>query len=218
MFKKLAAVAFCGTFLCFNTFVIADQEHKHHTFVFVHGATGGAWDWKEVGNILEAKGHTAYRATLTGLGERRHLASKNIDLSTHITDIVNLIRFEELDNVVLVGHSYGGLVLSGVMNEIPERIQHATFLDATTPDHGQSALDVWGPLSNEHKVENGLVYFSWLEPDADIPKDVPHPLATLSEKLRFDNPAAHSINASFVAFVPPGMTQQQRQEGPQGDR
>ena len=117
---------------------------QKQTFVLVHGATAGGWEWKRTGQFLADDGHTVYRATLTGLGEREHLNSVDIDLQTHIGDVVNLILFEDLHDVVLTGHSYGGMVVTGVMDRIPERIRHVVFLDAAVPQDGQSLWDLFG--------------------------------------------------------------------------
>jgi len=175
-----------------------DTEAEGLTFVIVHGATGGGWDWKVVAAKLTSKGHTVYRPTLTGLGEKSHLAGFDIRLTTHVDDVVNLVKFEQLNKVVLVGHSYGGMVITGVMDRIPDKIAHGIFLDAAAPDHGMSALDVWGGLSADTKVENGLVYFPWLEESTSVPKDVPHPYGTLTEKVSYDNPNAKNIHVTFV--------------------
>ena len=129
-----------------------------YTYVLVHGASGGGWDWKTVDSLLSAKGHKVYRATLTGLGERTHLATPDIDLTTHINDVTNLILFEQLEQVILVGHSYGGMVISGVMDLIPETIRRAFFLDAFVPADGMSAVDMWDGFS-DYKVVDGMVYF-----------------------------------------------------------
>jgi pimeloyl-ACP methyl ester carboxylesterase len=86
-----------------------------YTYVLVHGASGGGWDWKTMDELLTADGHTVYRPTLTGLGENVHLSNPDIDLTTHINDIANVILFEDLKDVVLVGHSYGGMVITGVI-------------------------------------------------------------------------------------------------------
>ena len=104
-----------------------------HTFVIVHGAWGGGWAFREVDDMLTAQGHKVYRPTLTGQGERVHLASKDVGLETHIDDVVNTILYEELNDIILVGHSYGGMVVTGVADRIPERISHLIYLDATTP-------------------------------------------------------------------------------------
>jgi pimeloyl-ACP methyl ester carboxylesterase len=122
----------------------AAEPAEKYTFVVVHGATAGGWEWKSTGNFLQADGHTVYRVTLTGLGERMHLNSTEVDLQTHINDVVNTILFEDLHDVVLTGHSYGGMVITGVMDRVPERIRHVVFLDAAVPDDGMSLWDLFG--------------------------------------------------------------------------
>jgi pimeloyl-ACP methyl ester carboxylesterase len=110
------------------------------TFVLVHGACHGGWCWRRVADRLEARGHKAYAPTMTGLGERSHLISKDIHLATHVTDVVNVIRWEELGDIVLVGHSYGGVIISGVAEEVPSSIASIVFLDALLPMFGMSSI------------------------------------------------------------------------------
>lgn len=114
------------------------------TFVLVHGGWAGGWQWRDIPARLRSAGHTVYTPTLTGMGERVHLAHPDIDLDTHITDIVNVIEFEQLQDVVLVGYSYSGAVVTGVADRIPERIAHLVYLDAFVPGHGQSLNDLLG--------------------------------------------------------------------------
>lgn len=173
------------------------------TYVLVHGATGGGWDWKVVADMLIADGHTVFRPTLTGLGEKHHLNSPEISLSTHIDDIVNLFLFEDLSDVILVGHSYGGMVITGVMNRIPERIRHAVFLDAAVPGDGMSTEDLWGKVGDDHRVVDGIIYFNWLDPDASWPADVPQSLRTFTEPVSFSNPAALDLPATLIVFSEP---------------
>jgi pimeloyl-ACP methyl ester carboxylesterase len=109
-----------------------------NTFVLVHGAWHGGWCWRRVADLLEAKGHKVFTPTLTGLGERSHLLRAGINVSTHITDVVNLIKWEGLSDVVLCGHSYGGLVVSGVAERAAAAIGSLVFLDAFLPDNGDS--------------------------------------------------------------------------------
>lgn len=186
------------------------QISKPETFVLVHGSTGGGWDWKTVANILEDRGHIAYRPTLSGLGERMHLSANDIDLETHITDIVNTIVFEELNNVILAGHSYGGAVITGVMDRIPERIKHVIFLDAMVLDDGMSMLDLNYDWMQGLEIKNNQIHFNWLEPEAEYPKDVPHPLQTYTSPVSYKNPAAKELNVSYVAFIPEGMSKEER--------
>jgi len=117
------------------------------TFVLVHGAWHGGWCWKFVREQLSAQGHHVFTPTLTGLGERSHLISRNITLDTHIKDIVNLIRFEDLHDIYLVGHSYGGWPVSGALEEIGERVASVVYLDAFLPENGQKGIDTQSPES-----------------------------------------------------------------------
>jgi pimeloyl-ACP methyl ester carboxylesterase len=112
------------------------------TFVLVHGAWHGGWCWRRVTDLLERKGHKAFAPTLTGLGERSHLMSGLINLDTHIADVVNLMRWENLENVVLVGHSYAGWVISGVVEKLLPKISTIVYLDAFMPENGQKGLDL----------------------------------------------------------------------------
>jgi pimeloyl-ACP methyl ester carboxylesterase len=116
-----------------------------HTFVLVHGAWHGGWCWRRVADILQARGHKVFTPTLTGLGERSHLLAKGIDVSTHVTDVVNAFKWEGIEGAVLCGHSYGGLVVSGVAERIAPAISSIVFLDAFLPDDGDSMMDLTGP-------------------------------------------------------------------------
>jgi pimeloyl-ACP methyl ester carboxylesterase len=122
--------------------VKAQPAARPKTFVLVHGASQGGWCWRRVSDRLERRGHKVFTPTLTGLGERSHLMSRDVDLDMHITDIVNVIKFESLDNIVLVGHSYGGWVVSGVAEQMLPVISSIVFLDAFMPENGQRGLDL----------------------------------------------------------------------------
>ena len=112
------------------------------TFVLVHGAWHGGWCYARVAEILRAAGHRVYTPTLTGLGERAHLFSGNITLDTHVQDVVSVFEYEDLREVHLCGHSYGGFVISGAVERVPERIASLTFLDAFVPADGESLIDI----------------------------------------------------------------------------
>src|SRR5580692_5678378 len=116
-----------------------------YTFVLVHGAWHGGWCWQRVADRLRRDGHTVFTPTLTGLGERSHLLSSGIDLKTHITDVVNVMKWEGLNDVVLCGHSYGGMVISGVAEEMAPAIRSIVFLDAFVPQNGEAVQDLTGP-------------------------------------------------------------------------
>ena len=120
------------------------------TFVLVPGAWLGGWCWHAVAPPLRAAGHTVYTPTLTGLGERVHLAGPTVDLETHIADIVNVLTYEALDDVVLLGHSYAGIVVTGVADRLRERIAKVVYLDSGPVPDGLSFLDMQPPNVREH--------------------------------------------------------------------
>ena len=124
------------------------------TFVLVHGAWHGSWCWKRVRSSLQAQGHEVFTPTLTGVGERSHLLAREIDLETHILDVLNLIRWEELSNVVLCGHSYGGAVVTGVADRIPERIRALVYLDAFVPADNETVLQHVPAAQREQMLEH----------------------------------------------------------------
>jgi pimeloyl-ACP methyl ester carboxylesterase len=119
------------------------------TFVLVHGAWHGGWAWRRVVDRLSARGHRAFAPTLTGLGDRAHLLRPGIDLSLHIADVLGVIKYEQLRNFVLVGHSYGGCVISGIAEVMPDATDSLVFLDAFIPDNGDSTFDLVQPAVQE---------------------------------------------------------------------
>jgi len=125
----------------------AQAQGARKTFVLVHGSSAGGWCYRRVADLIEKAGHKVYAPTLTGLGERSHLMSGQITLDTHITDVANVIKWEDLDGFVLVGHSYGGWIISGVAERFEKRIASIVFLDAFMPEDGQRVLDTNSPRS-----------------------------------------------------------------------
>ena len=181
------------------------QTTSKPVYVIVHGAWGGGWAFKNVDLLLTETGNLVYRPTLTGQGERVHLASTNIGLNTHITDIVNTILYEDIHDVILVGHSYGGMVITGVADSIPERIGQLIYIDAYLPENGESAFDIRG---TENKVlfrnENGFVIAPWVPEGQKPPKDVPHPYKTLSDSIILKNPMRMKIPTTYILTVEKG--------------
>ena len=116
------------------------------TFVLVHGGGHGGWCYRRVVRSLRSDEHEVYAPTMTGLGERSHLLRPDIDLEMHIRDIMAVLHFEDLRDVILVGHSYGGMVITGVADRATDRVGRLVYLDAATPVNGQSLLDVAGPI------------------------------------------------------------------------
>lgn len=114
------------------------------TFVLVHGGGHGGWCYQRVARRLRARGHEVYAPTLTGLADRSHFIHPGIDLDTHVTDVVNLLVWEDLREVVLVGHSYGGMVITGAADRAADRVGRLVYLDAATPRDGQSLVDIAG--------------------------------------------------------------------------
>ena len=167
------------------------------TFVLVHGAWHGGWGWVRLVDILRAQGHTVFAPTLTGLGERAHLIRPDIDATLHIADVVNVIHYERLSDIVLVGHSYGGNVISGVAEIVPDKIKALVFLDAFIPDDGQAVVDIVQPavkdviLAAQARGETivpvrDAAAFNVNEKDQAWVDSLagPQPIRTMTEKLR----------------------------------
>ncbi len=122
-------------------------------FVLVHGAWHGGWCWRRVSDMLQEQGHKVFAPSLTGLGERSHLMSKDIVLDTHITDIVNVIKWEDLSGICLVAHSYGGWPVSGAIEQVGDRVASVVYLDAFVPEDGQKGIDVASAFSRKAMLE-----------------------------------------------------------------
>lgn len=115
------------------------------TFVLIHGSYHGGWCWSRVSARLRQAGHTVYAPSLTGLADRSHLMSGLINLDTHIQDVVNLFRWEQLSNVVLVAHSYGGWPVTGALEQIGDKVSAVVYVDAFVPENGQAGMDLLSP-------------------------------------------------------------------------
>lgn len=201
----LSIAVFAG---CKTNFLSASPPRagtEKNVYVIVHGAWGGGWDWKQAADLLAAGGNTVYRPTLAGLGEHVNLDSTNIDLDTHIQDIVNVILWEDLHNVVLVGHSYGGMVITGVADRVPARIKHLVYLDALLPTNGECVNDILPPRIKQ-PVANGFVIPTWVKGNPPPPHDVPQPAQTFSEPIMLTNQAAaEELPATYILTVEKGQ-------------
>jgi pimeloyl-ACP methyl ester carboxylesterase len=218
-------IALAAVILVMNAASLQAQQRAPHTYVIVHGAWGGGWDWKQVDSALDASGSKVYRPTLTGLGERVHLLTPAVDLTTHITDIVNVIRFENLRDVVLVGHSYGGMVISGVAERIPERIRRLVYVDAAVPENGESMVTAMNATSRGNRMgsildsaKDGAIAPVWVKPGTNPPSDVPHPVRTFTEPLKLENAAARRIPGTYILTVDPGKAEASDDFAPFGQR
>ena len=123
------------------TKAFATYVPKKISFVLVHGAWHGGWCWNKLTPMLKSAGHQVFTPTLTGLGERSHLLTTEVDLNTHIQDIINVLEYEDLNDVILVGHSYAGMVISGVAEKVAQRLSQLIYLDAYLPESGKSIND-----------------------------------------------------------------------------
>ncbi len=178
------------------------------TYVLVHGGGHGGWCYQRVARILRANGHEVYTPTLSGLGERAHLLDARVDLNRHIDDVVAVLHFEDLRDVMLVGHSYGGMVITGVADRASDRVGRLVYLDAATPRNGESLVDVAGPVINAVRpygeVVDGMELVLLPGADAGLlygvtdPDDLawmaerltPHPWACFAQPLELTNEAA----------------------------
>ena len=180
------------------------------TYVLVHGAWHGGWCWRFVRALLQE--HQVFAPSLTGLGERKHLQRADIDLDTHIEDIVSLLEMEDLREVVLVGHSYGGMVVTGVADRAPTRIKRLVYLDAFVPENGKCTLDYVVPERAARMREEGEKAGSVAPPPLSLwgitkpehidfvkPREARHPYRTMSQPIRISNPAKlAAIPKTFV--------------------
>ncbi len=175
--------------------------------VTVHGAWAGGWHFKKVAPLLEAKGWKVYRPSLSGLGEHFNTARADLGLATHIEDIVNFILFEDLHDVILLGHSYGGMVITGVADRIPERLSRLVYLDAFVPNDGENLLGLRkaGGQEIEKMSKDGFIVPNWVKPGKPFPLDVPHPLKTFTDSIVLKNQAAAAkIPATYILTVEKG--------------
>jgi len=169
--------------------------------------------------LLQAAGHDVFTPTLTGLGERVHLANPEIDLNTHVQDVVNLLEFEELQNVILVGHSYGGMVITGVSERAAARLKHVVYLDAFIPRDGEALVDLLAPQFRDDLLQQAQSGGGQIPPfpverygvfaAADVawiePKLVPHPAKTMTTPVSLTQPQALALPKTYVYCNKPAM-------------
>src|ERR671933_109588 len=190
------------------------------TFVLVPGFWLGGWAWRDVAETLRAAGHRVYPATLTGLGERVHLAGPHVNLDTHIADVVNLLRYEDLHDVVLVGHSYAGTIITGVADQVPERIARLVYVDTWPLPNGVAQIDLNPPevrQAQEQQVKTQgegwrLPLPSWEELDQGNElrglgeaerrqmreRAVDQPFGTVTQPVRLTNPAREALPKTVI--------------------
>jgi pimeloyl-ACP methyl ester carboxylesterase len=171
-------------------------------FIVAHGAWSAGWAWRKMRPLLGAAGHTLVTPTYTGLGERGHLASPTVDLNTHISDVVGVLSVEDLSGVILIGHSYGGMVATGVADRARDRISKLVYLDAFVPRDGESLYDLLSPefraRSWQATAEHGdgwRVPPNPMPPDTSeadrawaMPRRLPQPILTFQQRLKVTQP------------------------------
>lgn len=192
-------------------------------FVLVHGMWHGGWCWKKVAPLLRAAGQAVYTPTLTGVGERAHLHYPEIDMHTHIQDVVNVLEYEDLRGVILVGHSLAGFMAPAVVERAPERIAHIVNLDGPLPVEGKAFKDLMPDIWDDFRQRGRAAgEEGWAPPvwewtfgvtGADLAwmqsKLTPHPLKTWETPLHFTNPAARSIPRTFIACTDDSLSDEE---------
>lgn len=169
-------------------------------YVLVHGAWGGGHQFNRLADDLRQAGHRVLIAQLTGLGARAHLASPAIDLALHVHDVVAQIESTGMNDLVLAGHSYGGMVISGVASELGKRIAHLVYVDAFLPQDGQSLWDVVGEFEHEHYIagQRGTPGLVAPLPGLDVAGLTHHPLLTLIQPVKFSGQEASIARRSYI--------------------
>ena len=176
-------------------------------FVLVHGAWHGGWCWRRVADELTAKGHKVFAPTLSGLCERSHLLGDSVNLTTHVNDIANEIRWKDLEDIVLVGHSYGGMVITGVAEQVLANIASIVYLDAFLPNDGQSVADIVGDQTPALTAPGiaALPAAAFNVNSADAAwvdgKMTPQPVATFTERLRVSGAFARVRRKAFIGVT-----------------
>lgn len=203
----------CALLIFANGFAQSTTS-KPPVYVLVHGAWHGGWCWQKVSAILRANGAIVYTPTLSGLGEHKNTLDSNVNLDTHISDIVNFIEMEDLHDVILVGHSYGGTVIGGVADRIPERLRKLVYLDALLLENGQSALSLQPPAVQKAMVQaaahdGGLTMPAWpakvfgVKDTADAhwvdARLTGQPFRTFSQTLTLHHPYGNHLPKIFIA-------------------
>jgi pimeloyl-ACP methyl ester carboxylesterase len=192
---------------------------ESRTFVLQHGAWHGGWCWSRVADILRAQGHRVFTPTQTGLGERAHLMSRDITLDTFVQDLANVVEAEELSDIVLVGHSFGGLAISGVADRMPGRIRHLVYLDSRIVGDGETVFGTTVPAiaAERRRLAEEASGGVWIPnpspesfgvppgPDADWVRRrlTPHPLGTMISPMHLKHPVGNGLPRTYIVCTDP---------------
>ena len=195
-----------------------DEGSDSKTYVLLHGAWHGGWCWRDIADALRKSGHKVFVPTQTGLGERSHLLSNEITLDLFVQDLVNVLEWEDLNNVILVGHSFGGIGITGAADRVPDRIKHLVYLDSLILQNGESPFSVipqdvvQARRKLAQEFSGGISMpvpppeaFGVTEPSQAEwlkSKCTPHPISTYESTLSLKNPVGNGLPATYVAVVP----------------
>jgi pimeloyl-ACP methyl ester carboxylesterase len=180
------------------------------TYVIVHGANAGGFQWHEVASLLRARGHTAFTPTLTGLGERVHLAHPEVDLNLHVLDILNVLKYEKLSDVILCGHSYGGMVITGVAEKAAGQLRHMVYIDGMVLRDGESGWDLLAENMPESALDAARQVIAtagkgWFLPAGPVrtdgvpfPEGTAQPIKTYETRLTVRDPQAATLPRTYV--------------------
>jgi pimeloyl-ACP methyl ester carboxylesterase len=212
----VAAIAGVASVRCARG--VSTTPGKTKTFVLQHGAWHGGWCWSRVAEPLRTAGHRVYTPTQTGLGERSHLISKNLTLDIFVQDLVNVFEWEDLNDVILVAHSFGGIACTGAADRIPKRIRHIVYLDSLILQPGQSAFDAIPADVAEARRKAAQEFSGGVSMPVPDPKafgitnpadtawlnakSTPHPLQTYETRLALKNPIGNGLPVTYVAVKP----------------
>lgn len=172
------------------------------TFVIVHGMWSGGWYFQPTARLLRAGGHEVFTPTLTGVGEREHLGGPGTTLETHVHDIVNVLEYEDLHDVILVGYSYGGVVVTVVADRVPERISQLVYLDAWVPEHGEALADLIPEMAAKFEEIARTRGDGWRIPrDPPQPRKTAHPIGGIRERVVLTGREGGRLPRTYVLFT-----------------
>ncbi|WP_082209741.1 alpha/beta fold hydrolase [Fischerella sp. PCC 9605] len=211
----LAAIAAISSAMVLGKTKLAASQNKRATFVLVHGAWHGGWCWKKVKHLLQAVGHNVYTPSLMGMGEHVNMLSPQIDLNTHIQNIVALLEYEDLRDVILIGHSYAGMLITGVAEKVRPRLAQLVYLDAFLPENGKSLMEYWNNPNVDVLVQTQgdgwrvpwtdelftLEDFGVVDP-VDLawmtPRMGDHPYKTFTQAVQFSQKSVTSLQRTYI--------------------
>ena len=193
MIRHIFILTLCvSSCIAFSSSAFSKQKNLAPTFVFVHGTFQWGGQWRLLQDLIERAGYKTYAPTLTGLGERENLLSKQVGLSTHVDDIVNFVSWRDLSNVILVSHSYGGAVITGAADRLSDRIEYVVYIDTVPLDHGENLIDGFGPqveaIAKKSVDEHGDGWLIAMDALRDpLPTMRSHPWKTYIERIDLKN-------------------------------